>query len=136
MNITNKLFSYDQIFAKGQISLPSGDILQIAELSLIKNGEICDTYTTRTGFRTYTADPKKGFFLNGRHVKIKGVCAHQDCGLTGKAVADNVNRYKIELIKEMGANGYRTSHYPQNEAIMDALDELGFIVMAETRWYD
>ena len=103
---------------------------------IIKNGEICDTYTTRTGFRTYTADPKKGFFLNGRHVKIKGVCAHQDCGLTGKAVADNVNRYKIELIKEMGANGYRTSHYPQNEAIMDALDELGFIVMAETRWYD
>ena len=107
-----------------------------AVTKLYKNGELCDEYETKTGFRTYYADPDKGFFLNGRHVKIKGVCAHQDCGLTGKAVSDNVNRYKIGLIKQMGANGYRTSHYPQNSAIMDALDELGFIVMEETRWYD
>jgi len=100
------------------------------------NGETVDEYFVKTGFRTYRLDPNKGMFLNGRHVKIKGVCAHQDFGLTGKAVPDNVHRYKIELIKEMGANGYRTSHYPQTEAIMDALDDLGFIVMAETRWFD
>lgn len=99
-------------------------------------GNICDEYSVRTGFRTFVLDSDEGLFLNGKHIKIKGVCAHQDCGLTGKAVADNIHRYKIEMIKEMGANGYRTSHYPQTEAIMDALDELGFIVMAETRWFE
>lgn len=94
-----------------------------------------DCCETRFGFRTVTLDSQKGLFLNGKHVKIKGVCAHQDFGLTGKAVPDNVHRYKVELIKEMGANGYRTSHYPHAEAVMDALDELGFIVMDETRWF-
>lgn len=100
------------------------------------NGTECDRYTTRTGFRTFDLDPDRGLFLNGKHVKIKGVCAHQDFGLTGKAVPDNIHRYKMEMIKEMGANGYRTSHYPHTEAIMDALDELGFIVMDETRWFE
>ena len=100
------------------------------------DGIECDVYSTRTGFRTFRLDPDEGMFLNDRYVKIKGVCAHQDCGLTGKAVADNVHRYKMELIKEMGANGYRCSHYPQTEAIMDGADELGFIVMAETRWFE
>lgn len=100
------------------------------------DGKECDTYKTRTGFRTVEIDPENGLFLNGKHVKIKGVCAHQDFGITGKAVADNIQRYKIEMIKEMGANGYRTSHYPHSEATMDALDELGFIVMDETRWFE
>lgn len=99
------------------------------------NDILTDTYYTRFGCRTFELDPDKGMFLNGKHVIIKGVCAHQDLGLTGKAVADNVLQYKIELIKEMGANGYRTSHYPHPEATMDALDELGFIVMDETRWF-
>ncbi len=94
-----------------------------------------DTYVTRTGFRTYAFDPDCGFILNDRPLKIKGVCAHGDFGLTGKAVPDNVQRYKIEMLKEMGANGYRTAHYPHAEATMDALDELGFIVMDETRWF-
>ena len=95
-----------------------------------------DFVTTRLGIREYRFDAAEGLILNGRHVKIKGVCAHEDCGLSGKAVPDNIHRYKVSLIKQMGANGYRTSHYPQNDAIMDALDETGFIVMDETRWYD
>ena len=100
------------------------------------DGEILDTYKTRFGFRTFELNKDTGFWLNGRQVKIKGMCAHQDFGLTGKAVPDNIHRYKIELIKEMGANGFRTSHYPHSEATMDALDELGFIVLDETRWYE
>ena len=99
-------------------------------------GKILDTYKTRFGFRTFELNKDTGFWLNGRRVKIKGMCAHQDFGLTGKAVPDNIHRYKIELIKEMGANGFRTSHYPHSEATMDALDELGFIVLDETRWYE
>ncbi|UKI38295.1 MAG: hypothetical protein L6V93_10275 [Clostridiales bacterium] len=88
------------------------------------------------GFRTFKFDCEKGFILNGRQVKLKGVCSHQDYGLTGKAVPDNVYRYRVEMIKEMGANAYRTSHYPHAEATMDALDENGILAMDETRWYD
>ncbi len=102
---------------------------------IYKNGVLCDEYTTRTGFRTFEIDPENGLFLNGKHIKIKGVCAHQDFGITGKAVPDNIHRYKVEMIKNMGANGYRTSHYPHPEATMDALDELGFVVVDETRWF-
>lgn len=110
--------------------------LYSVRVDVFKDGALCDSDFVKTGFRTFEATADNGLFLNGRPVKIYGVCMHQDCGLTGKAVADNVNRYKISLLKEMGANGYRTSHYPQNEAIMDELDARGFIVMAETRWYD
>ncbi len=110
--------------------------LYTVETRIFVEDKECDCYETRTGFRTFKLDPEKGLFLNGKPVKIKGVCAHQDFGLTGKAVPDNIHRYKIEMIKEMGANGYRTSHYPHSEATMDALDELGFIVMDEVRWFE
>jgi beta-galactosidase len=95
-----------------------------------------DAVDTRFGFRTFTFCAENGFFLNGRNVKIKGVCCHQDYGLTGKAMPDRVHRYRLRRLKEMGANGYRTAHYPHAEASMDALDELGFLVMAETRWLE
>lgn len=110
--------------------------LYTVKTTLTMNGEELDENNTRIGFRTFHADPDKGFFLNGRHVKIKGVCGHQDFGLTGLAIPDNIAKYKIKLIKEMGANGYRTSHYQQNEATLDALDEYGFIVMDEARWFE
>ena len=95
-----------------------------------------DVYAVRFGFRTVIADPQKGLFINGKHYKIQGVCGHADCGLMGKAVPDNIHRYKVRLMREMGANGYRTTHYPQSRALMDALDENGFIVMNEARWFE
>lgn len=95
-----------------------------------------DQTTVNFGFRTIRADKDEGLFINEKKYIIKGVCCHENCGLTGKHVPDNVQRYRVQLLKEMGANGYRTSHYPQSEAIMDALDENGFIVMNETRWFE
>ena len=103
---------------------------------VISDGAEVDRVYTRFGFRTIKFDSEKGFFLNGKHVLINGVCCHQDFGLTGKAVPDNIYRYRVRLMKEMGANGYRTAHYPHAEATMDALDEMGFLVMAETRWFE
>lgn len=100
------------------------------------NGEKVDEVKNRFGCRDYVIDPDKGLFLNGHHVKIKGVCTHQDFGLTGKAVPDNVLRYKAKMMKDMGANGVRMSHYMHPAATMDALDELGFIVLDETRWFE
>lgn len=110
--------------------------LYTVETHITVDGVERDVHQTRIGFRTVEIDAERGLFLNGRHVKLKGVCAHQDFGITGKAVADNVQRYRIQMIREMGANAYRTSHYPHAEATMDALDELGILVMDETRWFD
>ncbi len=109
--------------------------LYYAVTTVERGGEVIDEVTNRFGFRTFHFDADKGFFLNGRHVKLKGVCCHQDYGITGKAVPDNIYRYRIQLMKEMGANAYRTSHYPHAEATMDALDEEGMLVMDETRWF-
>ena len=95
-----------------------------------------DQTLIKFGFRTLRADKDEGLFINDKKYIIKGVCCHENCGLTGKYVPDNIQRYRVQLLKEMGANGYRTSHYPQSEAIMDALDENGFIVMNETRWFE
>lgn len=103
---------------------------------LIKNGEIIDENTTRIGFRTIEITAENGFCLNGKRIFINGVCAHQDYGLTGLAVPSNVAKYKVGLIKQMGANGYRTSHYQQTESYMDAFDEMGLLVMDEARWFE
>lgn len=100
------------------------------------NGDLVDRVETKFGFRTFRFDCKKGFILNGRQLKLNGVCSHQDYGITGKAVPDNVYVYRVQMVKQMGANAYRTSHYPHAEATMDTLDEQGILVMDETRWYD
>lgn len=95
-----------------------------------------DWNNTRIGFRTVEVSVENGLLLNGKKTFIHGVCSHQDYGLTGLAVPDNVARYKVSLMKEMGANGYRTSHYQQTESYMDAFDEMGFLVMDEARWFE
>lgn len=110
--------------------------LYILRTRIFSDGHEIDCVTTRFGFRTIAFCNENGFYLNGKNVKIKGVCCHQDYGLTGKAMPDRVQRYRLRRLKEMGANGYRTAHYPPAEATMDALDELGFLVMDETRWFE
>ena len=104
--------------------------------TIVRDGADVDSTEVKFGFRTVEIDPQKGIFINGKHYKIKGFCGHADCGLMGKAVPNNIHRYKVQLMKEMGANGYRTSHYPQSEALMEELDKAGFLVMDETRWFE
>ncbi len=101
----------------------------------VKSALGCDEAYTRFGFRTVEFDSERGFILNGENIKIKGVCGHGDFGLTGKAVPDNIHRLKVSLMKEMGANGYRCSHYPQSEYLMDEFDRQGIVVMDEVRWF-
>ncbi|MBQ8606271.1 MAG: DUF4982 domain-containing protein [Clostridia bacterium] len=100
-----------------------------------EKGEL-DSYNTRIGFRTLEFTANDGFYLNGKRTFIKGVCGHQDFGLTGLAVPDNIAKHKISLIKQMGANGYRTTHYQQTESYLDACDEMGLLVMNEARWFE
>ena len=115
---------------------PDTPVLYTLETEVVTDGKITDNTITRFGFRTIECTPNDGLLINGVRTPINGVCVHQDFGITGKALSDNLHRYKAELVKEMGANGYRTSHYPHSEALMDAMDELGFIVMNETRWFE
>ena len=110
-------------------------VLYTLRTTVLTDGEPVDCVTDRFGFREVRCDPEKGLFVNGEPVKIRGLCGHYDCGLFGKAVPDNIFRYKVRLMREMGANGWRTSHYPHAEALMDALDEAGMIVLDEVRWF-
>lgn len=89
----------------------------------------------RFGFRTFTFDSDKGFFLNGKFLKLRGACVHQDLGGVGVALTDNLHRYKIQRLKEMGVNAYRCSHNAPAPALLQACDELGMLVMDETRLF-
>lgn len=95
-----------------------------------------DTYCTTFGYRTIRFDPNEGFFLNDVHVKIKGSCVHEDFGGQGVGVSDNLKRFRIRRMKEMGCNGYRTSHNPHSPAMLDICDQEGMLVMDENRWFE
>ena len=103
---------------------------------IMQNGEVIDSEKTRIGFRTFHMDAEKGFFLNGRPMKIKGTCNHQDHAGVGVAVPDSVQYYRIKRLKEMGTNAYRCAHNLPAKEILDACDEIGLIVMDENRRFE
>ena len=105
-------------------------------VEILQNGEIVDSEKTRIGFRTFSIDAEKGFFLNGRPLKIMGTCNHQDHAGVGVAVPDSVQYYRIKRLKEMGTNAYRCAHNLPAKEILDACDELGLIVMDENRRFE
>ena len=94
---------------------------------------LVDRSTSRFGIRSIKMDPARGLLLNGRPVKVKGTCNHQDHAGLGVALPDAVQRYRIRKLKEMGCNGLRTSHNPPTPELIDACDEQGMLVFAETR---
>ena len=96
-------------------------------------GALSDRYETPFGIRTCAFDPEKGFFLNGRSVKLKGTCNHQDHAGVGAALPDAVQYYRIRKLQEMGCNSLRTSHNPPTTELLNAADELGMLVFDETR---
>jgi beta-galactosidase len=103
-------------------------------VAVIKDGDnIIDEQKIRFGIRTITITADKGLFLNGKHVKIQGVCNHQDHAGVGTAMPDYLQYYRVRLLKEMGANAYRTSHNPPDPALLDACDSLGMLVLDENR---
>lgn len=103
-------------------------------IAVIKaDGRIIDSEKVRFGVRTITIDKDKGLFVNGVPVKVKGVCCHQDHAGVGSALPDYLQYYRVSLLKEMGANAYRTSHNPPTPELLDACDSLGMLVMDEPR---
>lgn len=99
--------------------------------TVLKGKDIIDQTTTRTGFRTYTFDPNKGFALNGEWMKVKGVCIHHDAGVLGAAVPRDVWKRRLQTLKDIGVNAIRTSHNPQATDLYELCDEMGMLVLNE-----
>lgn len=98
---------------------------------LRQNGRVVDRYETPLGIRTFRFDADKGFFLNGKPLKIRGVCNHHDLGSLGAAVNTRAIERQLEILKAMGVNALRTSHNPPAPELLELTDKLGFIVMDE-----
>jgi len=92
---------------------------------------VLDSQDTPFGFRTLRFDPNKGFFLNEKSMKLKGVCLHHDAGCLGAAVPDKVLQHRLLLMKALGANAIRTSHNPPAPELLDMCDQLGLLVQDE-----
>ncbi|PXY46652.1 beta-galactosidase GalA [Flavobacterium hydrophilum] len=98
-----------------------------------QEGKLIDRYETSFGIRTIKFDAEKGFFLNGKSLKLKGTNNHQDHAGIGTALPNELQYYRIKKLKEMGSNAYRCSHHPPTPELLDACDKLGMLVIDETR---
>jgi len=101
--------------------------------TIFSAGKSIDTYETTFGIRDIRWDPDKGFFLNGKHIKLQGTNNHQDHAGVGTAIPDELQRFRITKLKEIGCNAYRCSHNPPTPELLKACDELGMLVIDENR---
>lgn len=102
-----------------------------AEVILSWNGQMVDRVIQPLGLRFYRIDPDKGFFLNGKHLPLQGVCRHQDRSEVGNALRPQHHEEDAALMLEMGVNAVRLAHYPQATYFYDLMDKNGIIVWAE-----
>lgn len=105
--------------------------LYTIKTTLSKGGKVIDRTETQAGIRSLTFDPNKGFALNGKLMKVKGVCIHHDAGCLGVAVPKEVWRRRLLQLKEIGCNAVRMSHNPQATCVYELCDELGILVKDE-----
>ena len=111
-------------------SIDTPNLYQL-KTTLLKDGQVIDETITKTGLRSFTFHPDKGFALNGEWMKVKGVCIHHDAGVLGAAVPHDIWEKRLLKLKEIGCNAVRTSHNPQAPDLYDLCDELGLLVLNE-----
>lgn len=115
-----------------QLWSPESPALYTAETEIADaTGRVLDRYTTRFGVRSVEVIPERGFFLNGRPRKFRGVCNHHDLGPLGAAVSVPALRHQLELLKDMGCDAIRTSHNMPAPELVELCDEMGFMMMVE-----
>ncbi|MBD5355577.1 MAG: glycoside hydrolase family 2 protein [Bacteroides sp.] len=98
---------------------------------LIENGKKIDSSDTKVGIRTLEFNPDTGFALNGKNMKVKGVCIHHDAGALGAVVPEDVWERRLRNLKGLGVNALRMSHNPQAPVVYDIADQLGLLIMDE-----
>lgn len=99
--------------------------------SIIVNGHVVDSANVSAGIRTIDFEADNGFSLNGKNMKIKGVCLHHDAGVLGAVVPTQVWERRLKKLKSIGVNAIRMSHNPQAPIVYDLCDRLGLLVMDE-----
>jgi beta-galactosidase len=112
---------------------PETPNLYTAVVTVESDGKVRDAERITFGIRDLKWDPDKGFFLNGKSVKIKGTCNHHDHAGVGAALPDQLQRYRVGVLKDMGGNAVRTSHNMPTPEWVEACDRLGMMMMCETR---
>lgn len=130
----NEIMQQELTFEIDQPHLWNGrqdPFLYQAEVTLFRNGQMVDRVTQPLGLRFYRIDPDKGFFLNGKHLPLQGVCRHQDRSEVGNALRPQHHEEDVALMLEMGVNAVRLAHYPQATYFYDLMDKNGIIVWAE-----
>ncbi len=120
---------YDIVVSVTDASRAVGNMALLADAG----NPVFDRVTTRFGFRDIRFDADTGFWLNGKSVKIKGTCNHQDHAGIGAAIPDAIWDYRLQCLKDMGCNAIRTSHNPPAPELLDACDRMGMLVIDETR---
>ncbi|MBR2824506.1 MAG: DUF4982 domain-containing protein [Clostridia bacterium] len=119
--------------AEARLFIPGGELWSPAHPALYTL--ICEMgphrESCRLGLRTLRFDPDAGFFLNGEHTKLRGVCNHHDLGALGAAFHPAAARRQLRIMQEMGVNALRTSHNPPARALLDLCDEMGILVADE-----
>ncbi|MGN0310724.1 MAG: sugar-binding domain-containing protein, partial [Bacteroides sp.] len=125
-------FAQDFVVQQPALWSPETPVLYTAETKVYEGSTLCDEVSTRFGIRSIEIIPDKGFFLNGKLTKFKGVCNHHDLGPLGGIVNEAGIRRQIRILKDMGCNAIRTSHHMPAPELVAACDEMGMMVMAES----
>jgi beta-galactosidase len=99
--------------------------------SVLAGGKVIDDVQTDFGIRSAEFHSETGFWLNGKNLKLKGVCLHHDGGAVGAAVPSGVWQRRLSILKELGVNAIRTAHNPPAPGFLDLCDRMGFLVMDE-----
>jgi beta-galactosidase len=107
--------------------------LYTLKTTVLVQGVVVDVVKTTFGIRDIHFDGRKGFFLNGKPLKMRGICNHQDHAGVGTAIPDELQEWRMLQMKKMGANALRVSHNPPTPALLDICDRHGILVMDETR---
>lgn len=110
---------------------PDHPAMYYVESLLKRSGKRVDNLSQPLGFRWFRFDPEKGFFINGKNIKLMGANRHQDRIPYGNALSNDMHRQDLRLLKEMGGNFLRNAHYPQATEVLDQADRLGFAVWEE-----
>ena len=115
---------------------PDSPELYKINVTLKSEARVFDSRSVNFGFRVFKFDFTNGFSINGKPIKLKGVCNHQDHAGVGAAVPASIEEFRIRKLKEMGANAYRCAHNPPSENILDLCDKYGLFVIDENRAFN